>query len=77
MSSDDEERDDKITLFIAELVRKRVDFSEKNNYVCPVCGNVLQVQAGGYKRGDIKMLGVVVECGECDVTMALDFGIDE
>ena len=78
MNNDDNEKcDEKITSFIAELVRKGTDFLKEDNYLCPVCGTELKLQAGGYKRGETKMLGVVVECSECDVTMALDFGVDE
>ncbi len=59
------------------ISRKNDDFSLRKIYLCPVCNNALHVQAGNYQRVDRQMLGVIIECGECDVTMALDYGIGE
>jgi hypothetical protein len=34
---------------------------------------MLNIQAEEYQRGERKVIGVIVECKECDVTIAIDY----
>ena len=72
-----EERAEVIDRYIDELVELNDDFSSEKKYLCPVCQTELNVQAGKYQRGDRQMIGIIVKCIECDVTMAIDYGVGE
>jgi len=41
---------------------------------CPICGGQLHVYFGAYKRDKRDMFGVVAECDECGIAMAIDYG---
>jgi predicted RNA-binding Zn-ribbon protein involved in translation (DUF1610 family) len=48
------------------------ELSLEQNHPCPVCGNRLIIHAGRYQRYTIPMIGVTIECKECNKAIAID-----
>lgn len=66
-----------ISRYIYDLVNDQYVFPSEEIHTCPACKTSMKIQAGGYERYGRKMLGIVVECKKCNVTMAMDFGVEE
>jgi hypothetical protein len=49
----------------------------EDKFICPHCFNKLQVQFEVYTRGKKKLVGILVECHTCDITIASDMLIDK
>ena len=75
MNSD--QRIEAVKSYIDDLVERNTNFSLDGTYLCPVCNNSLSVQVERYQRNARKIFGVIVECKECDVTMAIDYRVSE
>lgn len=66
-----------ISQYIDDLINNRYEFSSEEIHTCPACNTSLKIQAGSYVRFGRPMLGIVVECKKCNVTMATDYWIGE
>jgi hypothetical protein len=67
----------KATEIAQRVIQAPGEFSPEQSYPCPVCGNRLIIHLGRYQRDTVKMLGVTVECKECNQAMAIDLAETE
>lgn len=65
--------DNEISKLADKLIKKPDVVISEQSHSCRVCQNRLEIQIGKYKRGNIKMIGVTIECDECNKAIAMDF----
>ena len=64
--------DESVEKISHSLMRQQGEFSSEEIHLSVVCGNQLNIQIGRYKRGKIRMIGIIIECDNCDKAMAVD-----
>ena len=75
--NDEVDKSDAISLYIDDLINSQYEFSPEEIHKCPVCNGELKIQATKYQRGMYQLLGIMVSCKTCDVTLAIDYGVDD
>lgn len=75
--NDDVDKSDAISRYIDDLAERKYEFSSEELHSCPACKAELKVQATKYQRGKYQWLGIMVSCKICDVTMAMDYGVND
>jgi hypothetical protein len=75
--NDEVDKSDAIGRYIDDLVNSQFESSSEEIHSCPVCGGELKIQATKYRRGIYQLLGIMVSWKICDVTMAVDYGVDD
>jgi len=64
--------DEAISKLAVQLAKTPDEFSSEQTYPCPVCGHPLNIQIGRYQRSNTKMIGITIECDQCDQAIASD-----
>ena len=67
-----EEKPDLISRYIDDLINSQYEYSPEEIHKCPVCNGELKIQTAKYKRGDTRMLGIMISCNTCKIRMAYD-----
>jgi len=65
--------DEAISELADRLVKTPDGYSSEQIYPCPVCGHQLKIQIGRYQRSNTNMIGITIECDECDKAIATDY----
>lgn len=65
--------DEAISELADRLIKQPDGFSPEQSHPCPVCQNQLKIQIGRYQRSATKMIGIMIECDQCDKAIAADY----
>jgi hypothetical protein len=64
--------DEAISELASRLAKAPDGFTPEQIYPCPVCEHQLNIQIGRYQRSGTKMIGITIECDQCDNAIASD-----
>jgi len=60
-----------MTELVANLLTRTDDPGDV--HICPICGGILHTQFEPYKRNRRDLLGVIVKCDHCGISVGIDF----